>query len=52
MTQQQLADMTDMSWEYICDIENKSRNEHVTIFVLGKIAEALGKSIGDFFIEG
>lgn len=52
LTQQQLADMTDMSREYICDIENKSRNKHVTIAVLGRIAEALGKPIGDFFVEG
>ncbi len=51
LTQQQLADMTDMSREYICDIENKSRNKHVTISVLGRIAEALGKPIGDFFVE-
>ena len=52
LTQQQLADMTDMSREYICDIENKSKNKHVTIAVLGRIAEALGKPIGDFFVEG
>lgn len=51
LTQQQLADMTDMSREYICDIENKSRNKHVTISVLGRIAEALDKPIGDFFVE-
>lgn len=51
LTQQQLADMTDMSREYICDIENKSRNKHVTIAVLGRIAEALNVPIGDFFTE-
>lgn len=51
LTQQQLADMTDMSREYICDIENKSRNKHVTISVLGRIAEALDRPIGDFFTE-
>ena len=33
LTQQNLADMTDMSREYICDIENESRNKHVTISV-------------------
>lgn len=26
LTQQDLADMTDISREYICDIENESRN--------------------------
>lgn len=51
LTQQQLADLTDMSREYICDIENKSRNKHVTIAVLGRIAEVLNKPIGDFFIK-
>lgn len=49
LTQQDLAEMTDMSREYICDIENKSREKHVTIAVLGRIAEALGVEIGDLF---
>ena len=31
LTQQDLADMTEMSREYICDIENESRNKHLTI---------------------
>ena len=50
LTQQQLADMTDMSREYICDIENTSRNKHVTIAVLGRIAEALNEPIESFFV--
>lgn len=41
LTQQDLADMTDISREYICDIENESRNKHITIALLGRIAEAL-----------
>lgn len=49
LTQQNLADMTDMSREYICDIENESRNKHVTISVLGRIAEALDTPISKFF---
>lgn len=49
LTQQNLADMTNMSREYICDIENKSRNKHVTIAVLGRIAEALNVPIDQFF---
>lgn len=52
LTQQDLADMTDMSREYICDIENKSRNKHVTISVLGRIAEALNVPISKFFEGG
>ena len=49
LTQQELAEMTDMSREYITDIENESRNKHLTITVLGRIAEALKTPIGDFF---
>ncbi len=50
-TQQDLADMTEMSREYICDIENEKRNKHLTISVLGRIAEALNIEIGQFFTE-
>lgn len=49
LTQQDLADMTDMSREYICDVENESRNKHLTIAVLGRIAEALNVPIEEFF---
>ena len=49
LTQQNLADMTEMSREYICDVENESRSKHLTITVLGRIAEALGKDITLFF---
>ena len=51
LTQQDLADMTEMSREYICDIENESRNKHLTISVLGRVAEALQIDIGKFFKE-
>lgn len=49
LTQQDLADMTEMSREYICDIENESRNKHLTIAVLGRVAEALNIDIANFF---
>lgn len=49
LTQQDLADMTEMSREYICDIENEKRNKHLTIAVLGRISEALEIDIADFF---
>lgn len=49
LTQQELADMTELSREYICDIENESRNKHLTIAVLGRIADALNIDIRDFF---
>ena len=49
LTQQDLADMTELSREYICDIENERRNKHLTISVLGRIAESLKIDIRDFF---
>lgn len=51
LTQQNLADMTDMSREYITDIENESRNKHPTIAVLGRIAEALQIPLADLFVK-
>ena len=51
LTQQELADMTEISREYICDIENESRNKHITISLLGRIAEVLGVDITVFFKE-
>ena len=50
-TQQDLADMTELSREYICDIENEKRGKHLTIEVLGRISEALGTEIYKFFEE-
>lgn len=50
LTQQDLADMTEISREYICDIENEHRNKHITIALLGRIAEALNVDITNFFI--
>ena len=49
LTQQNLAEMVDMSREYITDIENESRNKHLTIATLGRIAEALDVPIANFF---
>lgn len=49
LTQQNLADMIEMSREYVCDIENENRNKHLTIAVLGRISEALNVPIGKFF---
>ena len=51
LTQQDLADMTELSREYICDIENENRGKHLTISVLGRIAEALEQDIRDFFVD-
>lgn len=49
LTQQELADMTGMSREYICDIENDSRNKHPSISTIGRVADALEIEIGKFF---
>ena len=51
LTQQDLADMVELSRGYICDIENENRNKHVTIANLGRIAEALNVPINEFFNE-
>ena len=51
LIQQDLADMTDISREYICDIENERRNKHITISLLGRISEALNVEIINFFID-
>ena len=51
LTQQNLADLSGLSRDYICDIENESRKKHPTIAVIGRIAEALNKSISDLFID-
>lgn len=51
LTQQDLADMTELSREYICDIENERRCKHLTIAVLGRISEALNIDIREFFVD-
>ncbi len=51
LTQQDLADMTELSREYICDIENKNRNKHPSIAVVGRIAEALSTEMMTLFDE-
>ena len=51
LTQQDLADISGVSRQYICDIENNNRNKHITIAILGRIADALNLNIVEFFIE-
>ncbi len=48
-TQQNVADMTGSSRQYICDLENLKRCKHITIDLLGRIADALEVDIRDFF---
>lgn len=49
LTQQELADMTGLSRDYICDMENDKRNKHPTISTIGRIADALEIEISEFF---
>ena len=51
LTQQDLADISGVSRQYICDIENNNRNKHITIAILGRIADAMNLNIVEFFIE-
>lgn len=51
LTQQDLADISGVSRQYICDIENKNKNKHITIAILGRIADALNVNIIEFFIK-
>ena len=48
-TQQDVADMIGSSRQYICDIENEKRYKHITIALLGRIADALNIDITEFF---
>lgn len=47
-SQQNLADVAGITKQ---DIENPNRNKHVTIAILGRIADALQVDITKFFIE-
>lgn len=49
LTQQELADLTFLSREYICDIENDKRGKHPSISVIGRIADALEVDITSLF---
>lgn len=45
LTQQDLADLAGISRQYVTDIENENRNKHITIAILGKIADAMNVNI-------
>lgn len=51
ITQQELADITELTREYICDIENEKRNKHPSIAVIGRVADALEIDIMMLFKE-
>ena len=47
----EVAKMMYFCRRFIGDIENESRNKHLTIAVLGRIADAMNIHIVNFFIE-
>ena len=49
LTQQELADMAGISRQYLTDIENPYRGKHITIAILGRIADSLNIDIELFF---
>ena len=49
LTQQQLADKTGISMNYIAKIESKKMQRGFTIVVLGRIADALNIDIKNLF---
>ena len=48
-TQQRLADETDLSVDYICEIESLTKNKSFSIVTLGRIADVLEIDIRYFF---
>ena len=48
-TQQKLAEDTDLSVDYICEIESLTKNKSFSIVTLGRIADVLEVDIRDFF---
>ena len=51
LTQQQLAEKTDLSVDYICEIESPTKNKSFSIVTLGRIADVLEIDIREFFNE-
>lgn len=49
LTQQQLADATDLSVDYICEIESPTKGKSFSIVTLGRIADVLEVDIKEFF---
>lgn len=49
LTQQDIADLAGISRQYVTDIENENRNKHITIAILGRIADAMNVNIELFF---
>ena len=51
LTQQELADMIEVSMHYISQIESANPNKYFTLVVIGRIADALEIDIRQLFDE-
>lgn len=51
LTQQQLADLSELSMHFISEIESKVKNKTFSIETVGKIADALQIPISELFKE-
>lgn len=49
LTQQELADLTGLTRDYICDIESLKKNKGFSVATIGRIACALKLDIKDLF---
>ena len=49
LTQRKLAEMSDLSEDYITEIESKTKHKSFSIEALGRIAESLDVNIKSFF---
>ena len=50
-TQQTLADKSNLSVDYICEIESSTKNKTFSIRTVGRIADALEMKLFELFIE-
>lgn len=52
ITQQELAEMIDVSNHYISQIETGNPNKYFTLVIIGRIADALNIDIRQLFDDG
>ena len=50
-TQQTLADKSNLSVDYICEIESSTKNKTFSIKTVGRIADALDMELYEFFMD-
>lgn len=50
-TKQILDNKSDLSVDYVCEIESSTKNKTFSIRTVGRIADALEMKLYEFFIE-